>query len=167
MSVLLKRTSIRKYTDQEIQTKDIEYMLKAAMQAPSANNQQPWEFIVIKNRETLDKLSETSRGAWMLKDAPLAIEVVMKDTEKSPQMRPQDLGACTQNILLAAAELGLGAVWIGVYPIEERYTYVEKVLDITKGRAFATIAIGYPNSDKEAVSRYDKSRVYHEKYGEK
>ncbi|MCF7925706.1 MAG: nitroreductase family protein [Candidatus Izimaplasma sp.] len=166
MSLVLKRKSIRKYTNKVIEDEKIQELLKAAMQAPSANNQQPWEFIVVDDQALLTKLSEASPGAWMLKNVTKAIVVVMKETEKSPVMAPQDCATATQNILLRATELGLGGVWIGVYPKQERYTYIEAQLKITKGHAFSMIALGYPDADETVTLRYDKSRVHTNHYQE-
>lgn len=160
MSLLMKRQSVRHYTKQAISEEAITLMLEAAMQAPSANNQQPWEFIIVDDRTLLDRLSKASRGAWMLAEAPLAIIVVMKEEGKSPQMRPQDCAAAVENILLSAVEQQLGAVWIGVYPLEERMTYINDILHISKGTAFAQIAIGHPAQTRPITKRYDASRVY-------
>ncbi|MEC9484992.1 MAG: nitroreductase family protein [Candidatus Izemoplasma sp.] len=166
MSLLLQRKSIRQYTDQPIPNDIIDELLKAAMQAPSAVNQQPWEFIVVDNASLLEQLSQTSRGAWMLKDVSKAIVVVMKETDKSPVMAPQDCAAATQNILLRATELSLGAVWIGVFPKEERFTHVDEVLHIKKGHAFSMIALGYPEKEASVTLRYDPKRVHYNTYGE-
>lgn len=163
MSLVMKRTSIRKYTKEPITKEDIKQLLQAGMQAPSANNQQPWEFIVVEDRLTLDHLSNASRGAWMLQDAPLAIIVVLTDGGGSPHMKPQDCAAAVENILLRAVELGLGAVWIGVYPLEDRMAYVNDALHITRGTAFAQIAIGHPSEEKDVQVRYDESRVHYER----
>lgn len=162
MSLLMKRKSVRQYTTETISDEHIKTMLKSAMQAPSAGNKQPWEFIVVKNRETLDKLSEISKGAWMLSQAPLCITVVLKDSAKYPQMAQQDCAAATENILLEAVNLGLGAVWIGVYPIEERYHKVNEILTIKDGNAFCNIAIGHPKNETEITVRYDESKVHYE-----
>jgi len=161
MNVLLNRYSVREFTDQQVTDDQINKMLKSAMQAPSAKNQQPWEFIVIDNKELLKKLSQTSKGAWMLQNVTKAIAVIMKESDKSPHMRPQDCAAATQNILLEAVQLGLGAVWIGIHPLEERYTYVNNLLNVTKGTTFSLIAIGYPKAKKEVTLRYDVTRVHH------
>lgn len=163
MSLTMKRTSIRAYTNDPVTKEQIKQLLMAGMQAPSANNQQPWEFVVVKDKKTLTQLSNASKGAWMLKDAALAIIVVMKDGGRSPMMKPQDCGAAVENILLEAVELGLGAVWIGVYPLEERMAYVNETLHITNGTAFAQIAIGHPKEAKEVQVRYDESRVHYER----
>lgn len=163
MSLILERKSIRRYTDEVVSDEHIKRLLVAAMQAPSANNQQPWEFIVVQNKDTLTHLSKTSKGAWMLADAPLAIVVVMTDEGRSPMMKPQDCAAAVQNILLEAVDCGLGAVWIGVFPIEDRVAYVNQALNITKGTAFAQIAIGHPIDANDITLRYDPKRVHHER----
>ena len=162
MSLVMKRKSIRQYTNDLVSDEHITKLLTSAMQAPSACNQQPWEFVVVKNRESLDKLSLVSNGAWMLSEAPLCITVIIKEEGKAPQMAQQDCAAATENILLEAVNLGLGAVWIGVYPIVERYTKVNEILNIQDGNAFCNIAIGHPKSDSEVMVRYDKSRVHYE-----
>lgn len=163
MNLMMERRSVREYTDEVVSQEDITSLLEAAMQAPSANNQQPWEFIVVDDRAILKRLSTVSHGAWMLEQAPLGIIVVMQDGGKSPQMKPQDCAAATENILLEAVRLGLGAVWIGVYPLEERMNSVASILNITKGCAFAQIAIGHPKNHKPIIKRYDESRIHHNK----
>ena len=163
MSLVMKRKSIRQYKDKQVGKEVIEKLLTSAMQAPSANNQQPWEYVVVQERETLDKLSKVSRGAWMLSQAPLCITVIMKQDGKSPMMAPQDCAASVQNILLEAVNQGLGAVWIGVYPIEERTSQVNEILGIKEHTAFANIAIGYPKDEYEISKRYDPKRVHFEK----
>lgn len=162
MSLLMKRKSIRQYTSELVTDEDIIKLLTSAMQAPSSCNQQPWEFIVIKNRETLDHLSVINQSAWMLSQAPLCITVIIKTTGKSPLMAQQDCAAATQNILLEAVNLGLGAVWIGVYPIKNRYMKVNEILNIQSGNAFCNIAIGHPKDNSSVVVRYDKSKVHYE-----
>ncbi len=164
MSLLLKRKSIRKFTDKVVEKELITKLLKAAMQAPSAHNQQPWKFIVVDDRELLDELSLASSGAWMLKDVNVAIVPLLIPTDASPHFAIQDMSAATENILLEATNLGLGSVWIGVYPLEERFNHVEKVLNIKNGiHAFSMIALGYPKYDKETRIRYDESRVHYNK----
>ncbi len=167
MNLLLERKSIRRFTNKEITKEDITKMLKAAMQAPSAHNQQPWEFIVVDDRELLDKLSLASTGAWMLKNVNVAIVPLLLPTDKSPHFAIQDLSAATQNILLEATNLGIGSCWIGAYPLDERVKHIEKVLNITGNiHPFSMIALGYPKDSKETILRYDKSRIHYNKRGE-
>jgi nitroreductase len=159
------RRSIRKYEDKPVEKEKIEKLLQAAMQAPSAGNQQPWEFIVVENKETLKKLSEAHAYAGPIKDAPLGIIILSNDKSlKFPSYWEQDLAAATQNLLLQAVELGLGAVWMGVAPEEDRMTYIKKLFDLPQGiEPFAMLAFGY-SSDNKFVDRFDKDKVHYEKY---
>jgi nitroreductase len=164
MSLMMERYSVRNFKPDNVKEEDIKTMLTSAMQAPSAVNQQPWEFVVIDDREVLKQLSTVSGGAWMLEHAPLCITVIMKDTEKSMRMRPQDCAAAVQNILLEAVNLGLGAVWIGVYPVPERVNKITEILHLKDRTPFANIAIGYPAKTKEVTVRYDESRIHRNRF---
>ncbi len=167
MSLLLKRKSIRKFTNQKIDNKVIKKLLKAAMQAPSAHNQQPWEFVIVNDQELLNKLSKASSGAWMLKDVTVAIVPLIIPTKASPHFAVQDMAAATENILLEATNLGIGSVWIGVYPLEERVKHVEEVLNIKDGKhPFSMIALGYPIEDEAVKIRYDEARIHYNKLEE-
>jgi nitroreductase len=162
---MLKRNSVRKYTNQNIPDKVIETLLKSAMQAPSACNQQPWEFVVIDDRNILDKLSTMSSGALMLKTVHKAIAVIMTDTVKSPGMRTQDCGAATQNILLEATNQNIGSCWIGVYPLENRQLLAKELLNVPENKdVFCLVSLGYPQEEKEIELRYDESRIIRNKY---
>ena len=165
MNLIMERKSVRRYTDKPVEEEKIKKLLTSAMQAPSAVNQQPWEFIVITDKDLLAKLSKTSGGAWPLEKAPLGIMPVLRKTDKAPVMAPQDLSAATQNILLEAVNQDLGAVWIGVYPREERITYIKEVMNIKSDvTPFCMIAIGYPDETKEVIKRYDETRVHYNKW---
>ncbi len=159
--MIQERRSIRTFKPTAIDDDIIDQLLISAMQAPSARNQQPWEFIVVKNTELLKKLSTVSGGARHLNGAPLGIITLMKETEHAPHMRPQDMAATTQNILLEAHQQGLGAVWIGIYPLEERIDNVKQIIDIKAGTTpFSIIAIGHPAQQGEKPAlRFDRSRV--------
>ncbi len=162
MSLPLQRKSIRKFIPAEIQDETIERLMMSAMQAPSATNQQPWAFIVIKNKTILEKLSQISKGAWPLKDAPLGILTLMKENVNRPLMAPQDLAASTQNLLLEATHMNLGAVWIGVYPKEERIGAIKDIIDIDEGLTpFSLVALGYPD---DSVSLHVNYRFDPSKY---
>ena len=166
MSLVMKRKSIREFKDIKITEEEIKQLLTSGMQAPSANNQQPWDFIVIDDRTILDKLKIMSKGSWPLGTATLAIVPMMRKTEKSPRMTVQDISASTQNILLEAVNLNLGAVWIGVNPLEDRIKFVSEILNITgDSTPFCIIAIGHPLKDKEVTIRFDESRIYRNQWG--
>ncbi len=160
MSLCLQRTSVRKFLQSKITDEVVERLMMSAMQAPSATNQQPWYFIVIKNRELLERLSGISKGAWPLKEAPLGILTLYDENVKRPMMIPQDMAASTQNILLEATHQGLGSVWIGVYPREERMKEVSEIVTHDSSlKPFSLIALGYPQSSNQRVNyRYDTSR---------
>lgn len=168
MEAIFIRRSIRKYTDEPVEKEKVEKLLRAAMQAPSAGNQQPWEFIVVQERENLIKLSEMSPYSKPVKDAPLAF-VLLGDTEKMrfPENWQQDMGATAENILLQAVELKLGAVYLGAAPDEDRENYLKKMFNLPDNiKPFCVIAIGYPadGQSNRFIDRYDENRVHYEKY---
>ena len=162
MKEIFHRTSIRKYTAQPVEKEKIEQLLRAAMAAPSARNQQPWEFYVVTDREALDRLAECSQFAGMLREAPLGIVVCCRTESARKEYGQIDCSAATENILLEADSLGLGAVWIGIAPIEERMEAARKALDIPDSLyAFAFVACGYPAEEKVQQDRYDATRIHY------
>ncbi len=166
LQLLYKRRSIRKYKDKPIEEEKIKAILKAAMLAPSAGNQQPWHFIIIKDKQVMEKIMDVHPYSKMLKDAPLAIAVLGdKSLEKHKDFWVQDCSASTQNILLACEALGLGAVWLGVYPHMDRYEGVKKVLNIPENvYPLSIVSIGYPDEEKPMPDRYDESRIHYERW---
>lgn len=168
MESIFTRRSIRKYTNQPVEKEKIELLLKAAMQAPSAGNQQPWEFIVVQERESLIRLSGMGPYSKPVKDAPLAL-VLLGNVERMrfPENWQQDMGAVTENILLQAVELKLGAVCLGAAPNDERENYLKEMFDLPENiTPFCVIAIGYPAEGQENkfIDRYDPKRVHYEKF---
>lgn len=168
MENIFTRRSIRKYENRQVEKEKIEKLMRAAMQAPSAGNQQPWEFLVIENKESLVKLSKVSPYAGMLAEAPLAI-IVLSNAEKMrfPEYWQQDLSAATQNILLEAVELGLGSVWLGISPLKEREDFIKEIFNLPPQiTPFNIIVLGYPSEGQENkfVDRYYELRVHFEKY---
>lgn len=168
MEAIFNRRSIRKYKDQPVENEKVDKLLRAAMQAPSAGNQQPWEFIVVKEKNNLKKISEMSPYSKFIADAPLAF-VILGDEKKMKfhENWQQDMGAATENILLQAVDLELGAVWLGVAPLEDREKYLKEILDLPENiKPFAVIAIGYPAEGQENkfIDRYDETRVHFEKF---
>lgn len=159
------RRSIRKFEQRPVEKEKIETLLRAAMQAPSAANQRPWEFLVVEAKDMLQKLSQAHIYATPVKDAPLGIIVLAKeDSLPFPQYWQQDLAAATQNILLTAVELGLGAVWLGIAPEEDRMTYIKDLFQLPPGvKAFALLAVGY-SADNKFVDRFEASRIHYEQY---
>lgn len=167
MDIIFNRRSVRKYTEQKIEPEKVDRMLRAAMQAPSATNQQPWEFLVIDDKDTIVKLAEFSPYAKMLPGAPLAMVILEKQGMRAPLFTEQDLGAAVQNLMLQAVEDGLGSVWMGVGRGTERETFLTEMFNLPETvKPFAVLAIGYP-ADENAnkfVDRYDERRVHYNKY---
>ncbi len=162
------RRSIRKYTGKTVNPEIIRQLLESGMYAPTARNIQPWHFIVVDEREMLDKLSVAHPYAKMLREAPLAILVCGdKRLQEADGYIIQDCSAATQNIMLAAHALGLGSVWLGMYPREERMQAVSGLLGIP-GHILpvSLISIGYPAEEKEAPSRYRTERIHHNSFRE-
>lgn len=163
MSAIFERTSIRKYQNKEVEAEKIDKILRAAMAAPSAANQQPWEFYVVKKKETLAALAEKSPYGGCIRDAALAIVPVYRKNLMMPEFAEIDMSAATQNILLEVTELGLGAVWIGVAPLADRMDSVRQILNVPEHlNPYAIIPIGYPVGDAQPKDRYDVERVHFE-----
>lgn len=162
MKAILNRRSIRKYNNEPVGKDAITSLLKAAMAAPSARNQQPWEFVVIDNRKILDQVPNIHPYAQMIKEAPVAILVCGDKTrEKTEGYWVQDCAAATENILIAAEDLSLGAVWLGVYPRKERVDGITKLLKLPNHIVpFALIPLGHPAEHKEPSNRFDTARIH-------
>lgn len=163
MSAIFHRVSIRKYQKTPVEQEKIEIMLRAAMAAPSACNQQPWEYYVVRNKEKIQELSEVSPYAKCAKDAPLVfVACYRKEGLTAPSYAEIDLSASVENLLLQADELGLGAVWMGIAPQEERMNAVRMVIGLPEHlSAFALIPCGYPAEERQQQYRYEESRVHY------
>lgn len=166
MEEIFKRRSIRKYKAREVEEDKIEKLLKAAAAAPSAGNEQPWHFIVIKDRQRLDRLAEIHPYAKMLKEAPLAIAVCADlSRQKHEGFWVQDCAAATENILLEAVSLGLGSVWMGCYPAEDREKAVSDYLEVPAGfKILSLVAVGYADQEKAEVDRLSDNLVHYDKW---
>lgn len=168
MDIINLRRSIRRYKDQPVEQEKIEKLLRAVMQAPSAANQQPWEFIVVQDEKYLKKLSEISAYSKMVAEAPLAIVLIGNEDRMRLKLHwEQDMAAATQNILLESAYLGLGAVWLGVAPMEDRMKLISEIFGLKdRLKPFCVIPIGYPGEGQENkfVDRFDSSRIHYETY---
>ena len=164
MTAIFTRRSIRKYTDQPVPEETIEQILKAAMYAPSSSNRQPWQFVVIRDRKMLDEIPKFHKYSQMILEAQVGIVVCGDmDLAKPDEVWVQDCSAATQNLLLAAHALGLGAVWLGVYPREERVNGLRKLLNLPDHvKPLSLISIGYPWEEKGDPERYDESRVHYD-----
>ena len=166
MSLIFKRHSVRRFRDEKVSDEKIENLLKAGMQAPSACNAQPWEFIVVSKAEDKQAISEMHQFAKPAANAShLIITLGNLNESKVHGMIEQDLGACNENILLQATQEGLGAVWLGFHPIEDRVLKLKEYLDIPDYCIpFSVICVGYPAQDGEVKLRYDESKVHFDRY---
>jgi len=164
--VILKRRSIRKFKDININRNFINKILKAGMYAPSARNQQPWEFIITQKREILNEIPKYHPYAQMMKQAVLSILVCCNQNKvKSEGFWIQDCSAATQNILLAAYNFGIGSVWLGVYPREERTNKMKKFFKLPEFiTPFSLIALGYSKEDIKQPERFDESLIHNDSY---
>lgn len=166
MNAILARKSIRKYTDEKVSDEIIENLLRAAMQAPSAGNEQPWEFVIIRDKEIMKKITSFHPYSKMLLNTDVAIVVcgdVSKEVFKGYWV--QDCSAATENILLAAEDMGLGAVWLGVYPMEDRVEALKDLLNIPESVIpLSIIPVGYPDETRETVSRFNGERIHYEQW---
>ena len=163
MDAIFSRRSIRKYTDKE---EKINELLKAAMAAPSAGNAQTWEFIVIDDRELIEKIPEIHPYSNM---APKASKLIMVCGNKKSEIYngfwPQDCSAATENILIEAADKGLGAVWLGVYPEEDRIKGLRLLFDLPEHIIpFSIIPVGYPAEEKGKADRFKKEKIHYNKW---
>lgn len=162
MNAIFKRRSIRKYIEKAISDELIEQVLRAGMAAPSAGNQQPWHFVVINDREILHEIPRFHPYSNMLKEASHAI-VVCGDVSRQRYKGywVQDCSAATQNMLLMSTELGLGSVWLGVYPDEDRVKELKELLNMPENIIpLCIISIGYPAETKEPADRFDATRIH-------
>ncbi len=160
---ILARRSIRKFTAQTPTQEQIDTLLRAAMAAPSARNSKPWHFVYTTKRTTLDRLV-IHAYAQMMRQATLGI-CVCGDPAISEDYWVQDCAAATENILLAAAGMGLGSVWLGVHPKPDRQQKLREVLGIPDAiMPLNLIALGYPAKEKAARTQYDAARVHAEEW---
>ena len=162
MNNVFTRVSIRRYQDRPVEKEKTEAILRAAMQAPSAANQQPWEFYVVTSREKLAALSEVHPYAGMTKNAPAAIVSVYRKDCRIPAYAQIDLSIAMENLWLETDAQGLGGVWLGIAPMEDRMKAVEEILDLPDTvRAFAVFPYGYPAEERKQQDRFDESRIHY------
>ncbi len=162
MNSIFHRTSVRQYQDRPVEKEKVELVLRAAMAAPSAMNQQPWEYYVVTRREMIERLSESTPYTGCAKEAPLVFAACYRKECLRPMFAQIDMSASVENLLLEADELGLGAVWMGIAPIEDRMELVKKIVGIPNElEVFALIACGYPLKEQAQQDRYEESRVHY------
>lgn len=157
------RRSIRRFRPEPVSATVVEDMLAAAMMAPSAGNEQPWQFLVITDRDRLDAVAAAHPYASMAAHAPLAILVCGDlSLEKYAGFWVQDCSAAMQNLLLAAHAKGLGAVWTGIYPVNDRVTKFRSLFGLPHHVVPLGLAvIGHADQQPESISRFRPDRVHH------
>jgi nitroreductase len=159
LNMIFARRSIRVYTGEPVSEEDIQSLLEAGMAAPSASNQRPWHFVVVTDKETLRELARAHPFGKMMAHAEVAI-AVCGDPAIS-DLWVQDCSAATENILVAAAGLGLGAVWLGSHGRPEREQAIRGVLGIPEHiGVLSLLSIGHPGEHKKARTQYDPARIH-------
>ena len=162
MEAIKGRRSIRSYSAEPVNDEQVELLIEAAMYAPSAGNEQPWEFIIIDSREMLDRIAAEHEHAQMVGEAPVAVLICgVMERVKHGKMWVQDCAAATQNFMLAAHDQGLGTCWIGVYPRPEREKLFYEMLDLPEEVVpFSLISLGKPAADYPEVDRFKPERIH-------
>ncbi|MFC1803347.1 nitroreductase family protein [Thermoproteota archaeon] len=162
---IMNRRSIRKYTEKKIPEETITTLLKAGMNAPSAHNRQPWHFIIIDNKEILNKIPEYHQYSKMLEHASHAIIVLGDNEIQNTDFWIHDCSAATENILIAAQAMGLGAVWLGVHPSEKLIKGTKKLFNIPDHiTPLGIISLGFPAENKPPRENYNSERVHRNKW---
>ena len=162
LDLILKRRSIRAYTDAALTDEQVQTLLQAAMAAPSADDLRPWAFVVVRDPARRRALAQTHPWASMCAKAPVVFAVL---GDPGAEHWVEDCSAATENLLLAAAGLDLGAVWIGVYPDGGQEAHVRRVLGITnRFRVLCLIPVGHPAEQKPPRTRYEANKVHYETF---
>ncbi len=165
METIFNRRSVRKFSDKDISVEDLTKILKAGMRAPSAGNEQSWELIVTRDRSKMREIIKSNQYAQMLEQANATI-VVCGDVnqQKYPyDFWVQDCSACTQNILLEAKYLGIGSVWIGTYPVEERVNAIREIFGLPEGVIpLSVVALGYPIDEIKPMDTFNEDKIHYE-----
>ncbi|MGL5426657.1 MAG: nitroreductase family protein [Cetobacterium sp.] len=167
MNSIFYRRSIRNFTDKDVECEKIERILRAAMQAPSAHNFKPWEFIIVESDEKKKEISLMSPHATPAAKSKVSIVVLgnSKLVEDDDVWLQQDLGAAIQNMLLQIVEEGLGGVWLGFYPEAERVKKMKKYFDLPEQIIpFGVVSFGYSDEKNKFIDKYDESKIHCEKY---
>ncbi|MPM97208.1 FMN reductase [NAD(P)H] [bioreactor metagenome] len=163
MSIIYQRRSVRSYTGEPVTDEQITELLRAAMAAPSAKNRQPWDFVISRDNEKLKQVSNFHSFAKMLHTASAAIIVCGHKNPDDAGFWVQDCAAATENILLRATELGIGSVWIGIYPKVERVEGVREIFGIPNDIfPLSIVSLGYPLNKHDPVDRFDPRKIHKE-----
>ena len=162
MENIFHRISVRNYQDRPVEKEKIVQILRAGMQAPSACNQQPWEFYVVTDKEKIKELSKSTRYSGCAAGAPVVIvPVYRKHGLVVPEMAQIDLSIALENIWLETDTVGLGGVWIGIAPFQDRMDAVKQMLQLPEDvEVFALFALGYPAETRPQQDRFDENRIH-------
>ena len=175
---IMNRKSVRSWSSESVSDEQITTMLKAAMAAPSGMNVQPWSFVVLKDKTGFEKTFEGNFNLKMFNEAPVVI-VVCADTTQSRPSRENpdevvtgpnkiwrdDMGACTENLLLAAESLGLGAVWTACYPYKDRYIPVKEALGLPDTVVpYCIVPVGHPASPEQPKDKWKPERIHYDRW---
>jgi nitroreductase len=165
MQAILTRRSIRHYTQEPVSDKEVTELLKAAMSAPTAAGQ-VWHFVVIRDHSVLKAVQSVHPHAKMLERCSVAITICANPTQETLKGRwPLDCAAATENILIAANAMGLGACWVGIYPVEERIQKLRELLNMPDDIVtLSMVSIGRPDETKAPPDRFRLDRVHYEKW---
>jgi len=164
ITAIKTRRSVRAYTAEPVTDAQVEEILRCGMQAPSACNEQPWQFVVVRDKAILAKVGGINPYAAYAKNAPVAILVAGDlSLDKCGGYWIEDTSACAQNMLLAAHAMGLGAVWTGIYPLPERVAAFRALLKMPETTTpMALLVIGHPAELPAPKDRYRPDRVHHD-----
>ena len=167
LDLIYSRRSVRKYKDQPVSRETLTDLLRAAMAAPSACNNQPWEFVAVDDEKVMDELRGSLRNGPY--NAPAAIIVLYNEkignNTNCNQFWQQDLSAASENIMIAAAGMDLGTVWLGTYPKKDTVAKVQGILNVPEDvTPLVVIYVGYPEGEVQAGTKYNKERVHWNQY---
>jgi len=170
IEAILTRRSIRRFSPEPLDDKTIETLLRAGMAAPTALNMQPWEFILVRDKSRLRAISEIIPYGKMLPDANLGM-LICGDMHRSPEQKSEllfwvlDCAAAAQNVLLAAHGLGLGSVWLGVFPRQERMIKISELFRLPPHiQPHCVLALGHPGEDGVVKNKYDPRKIHREEW---
>lgn len=164
LDLVYSHQRVREFTDDPVSDESVEAMLKAAMAAPSVQDRRPWHFVVVRQRKTLDQLAKVHKYAYMLERAQLAI-IVCGDQKASEKYWVEDGCVATQNLLLAARALGLGGIWISLYPKKKPQRIVQELLAIPEHiGVLCILALGTPAKKEQLGTRFDPGRIHQEQW---
>lgn len=163
---IMTRTSVRSYSDRPIAKETVDTLLRAAMAAPTAGNKQPWRIVVVNKRATLDSIAADFQYMTMAKEAALAVIMCGDTTATFPgagkEFWVQDVSAASENLLLAAHSMGLGAVWCGIYPQTERVSQFSKLLELPSNIIpMSCICVGYPKGQTTPKDKWKPENIHY------